>query len=182
MEGVAYSVAAAGTGGHRAGTHALKFGQNGQLARRHVADGGGDIEGRDPVPAPLQAPAVLSLGDGLAADAAGDDDAALLRGGIGHIIVLQRLLGGGYGELGEAACALGLGLAHVAFRLEALDLRRQTDLHARGVEVGDGRHAADAVFHGLPALVRGEAHGGDGPQAGDDDSASVHNGFLLLMK
>ena len=51
MEGVAHGVGAAGAGGHRAGAHAPEAGVDGDLARGHVADPHGDVEGRDPVPA-----------------------------------------------------------------------------------------------------------------------------------
>ena len=130
VEGIAYGIGAAGTGGHRTGAHAPEAGVDGDLAGGHVADAGGDIEGRDPVPALLLALVVLCLRDGEAADAAGDNDAAAIRLRFiqREASTVQCLLGGDDGHLGEAAHPLGLWLAHVVLRHEALDLRGQMDL------------------------------------------------------
>ena len=177
VEGIAYGIGAAGTGGHRTGAHAPEAGVDGDLAGGHVADAGGDIEGRDPVPALLLALVVLCLRDGEAADAAGDNDAAAIRLRFiqREASTVQCLLGGDDGHLGEAAHPLGLWLAHVVLRHEALDLRGQMDLQIGGIELGDGSDAAHTVLHSLPALCRGKANGGHGPQAGDHDSPSFHS-------
>ena len=181
VEGVAHGVGAPGAGGDGAGAHATEPGVNGHLARRHVADGGGDIEGGHPVKALFQAPAVLRFRDGLTADAAGEDHTAavrvcLLRGEPG---VGQGLPGRRHGELGEAAHALGLLTAQQRFRVKALHLCRQLYLLRGGIVMGDGADAAHAVFHGLPALTRRQSNGGHSPQTGDNNSASFHVVFLL---
>ena len=181
VEGVAHGVGAPGAGGDGAGAHGPEPGVNGHLTCRHVADGGGDIEGGDPVEALFQTPAVLRLGDGLSADAAGEDHAAaigvcLLHGEPG---VRQGLPCRRHSELGEAAHALGFLTAQQGLRVEALYLCRQLYFLGSGIVMGDGADAAHAVFHGLPALTRRQADGGHSPQTGDDNSASFHVTFLL---
>ena len=176
MEGVAHGVGTPGAGGDGAGAHGPEPRVDGHLTRRHVADGGGDREGGHPVKALFQTPAVLRLGDGLSADAAGEDDTAavrvrLLHGepGVGQSLPRRR-----HGELGEAAHALGFLTAQQRFRVEALYLCRQLHFLGGGIVMGDGADAAHAVFHGLPALTRRQSNGGYGPQTGDDNSASFH--------
>ena len=176
MEGVAHGVGAPGAGGDRAGAHGPEARVNGHLTRRHVADGGGDIEGGDPVKALFQTPAVLRFRDGLPADAAGEDHTAavgvcLFHGETG---IRQGLPCRRHGELGEAAHALRFLTAQQGLRVEALYLCRQLHLLSGGIVMGDGADAAHAVFHGLPALTRRQSNGGYGPQTGDDNSASFH--------
>ena len=181
VEGVAHGVGAPGAGGDGAGAHGPEPGVNSHLARRHVADGGGNIEGGHPVKALFQAPTVLRLGDGLSADAAGKDHAAAVRIRLlhGEPGVGQGLPGRRHGELGKAAHALGLLTAQQGLRVEALYLRRQLHLLGGGIVMGDGADAAHAVFHGLPAFSRRQSNGGHGPQTGDNNSASFHVAFLL---
>ena len=181
VEGVAHGVGASGAGGDGAGAHGPEPRVNGHLTRRHVADGGGNIEGRHPVKALFQPPAVLCLGDGLTADAAGEDHAAavrvcLLRGEPG---VGQGLPGRRHGELGETAHTLGFLTAQQSLRVKALHLCRQLYLLRGGIVMGDGADAAHAVFHGQPAFPRRQSNGGHSPQTGDNNSASFHVAFLL---
>ncbi len=91
---------------------------------------------------------MLRLGDGLSADAAGEDDAAavrvrLLHGetGVGQSLPRRR-----HSELGKAAHALGLLTAQQGLRIEALYLCRQLYLLGGGIVMGDGADAAHAVF------------------------------------
>ena len=181
MEGIAHGVGAPGTGGDGAGAHGPEARVDGHLTRRHVADGGGNIEGRHPVKALFQTPAVLRLGDGLSADAAGEDHTAavrirLLHGepGVGQGLPRRR-----HSKLGEAAHALGFLTAQQGLRVKALYLCRQLHLLGGGIVMGDGADAAHAVFHGLPAFPRRQADGGHSPQTGDNNSASFHVAFLL---
>ena len=44
VERIAYGVGAAGAGRHRTGAHSPEARINGYLSRRHIADGGGNIE------------------------------------------------------------------------------------------------------------------------------------------
>ena len=119
---------------------------------------------------------MFGLRDGESSNAAGDDDTAAVRlrflqgkGCVGH-----GLPGGDHRHLREAAHALGLGLAQVVLRDEALDLRRQLDFLGGGVKLGDRRDAAHSVLHGLPALPSGEAQGRQGPHSSDDNSSFAH--------
>ena len=105
VEGVSHRIGASGAGGHWAGTHAPEACINGHLAGSHIADGGRDVKRGHPVPALFSSPVMLRLGDGQAADAAGEDYTApvqiLLRPIPGRIG--QGLPGGNHSELGKAA-------------------------------------------------------------------------------
>ena len=181
VESVAHGVGASGAGGDGAGAHSPEARVDGHLTRRHVADGGGDIEGGYPVKALFLSPAVLRLGDGLSADTAGEDHAAAIRVRLlhGEPGVGQGLPGRRHGELGEAAHALGLLTAQQSLRVKALHLCRQLYLLRGGIVMGDGADAAHAVFHGQPAFPRRQSNGGHSPQTGDNNSASFHVAFLL---
>ena len=176
-EGVAHRVGAAGTGGYRAGAHALKARHDGNEAGAHVGDGGGDIEGGGPVKALLGAAQLLALGHLDAAHAAGDDDAAA-----GEILLLpvqtavgQGLLGGGGGQLGVAAHVPHVLLVQHGGRVPVLDLSGQVDLLGGAVIPGDGANAAHPVPDSLPGVGGVVAQGVDGAQAGNQHSAFFHN-------
>ena len=181
VESVAHGVGTSGAGGDGAGAHGPEARVDGHLTRRHVADGGGDIEGGYPVKALFLTPAVLRLGDGLSADAAGEDHTAAVRIRLlhGETGVGQGLPGRRHGELGETAHTLGFLTAQQGLRVEALYLCRQLHLLGGGIVMGDGADAAHAVFHGLPAFSRRQSNGGHSPQTGDNNSASFHVAFLL---
>ena len=180
-EGVAHRVGAAGTGGYRAGAHALKARHDGNEAGAHVGDGGGDIEGGGPVKALLRAAQLLALGHLDAAHAAGDDDAAA-----GEILLLpvqtavgQGLLGGGGGQLGVAAHVPHVLLVQHGGGVPVLDLGGQVDLLGGAVIPGDGANAAHPVPDSLPGVGGVVAQGVDGAQAGNQHSAFFHIAFLL---
>ncbi len=82
----------------------------------------GDIEGGHPVKALFQTPAVLRLGDGLSADAAGEMTPQRSGSACSHGETRRRTEPPRrrHGELGEAAHALGFLTAQQGLRIEAL--------------------------------------------------------------
>ena len=180
-EGVAHRVGAPGAGGDRAGTHALKAVPDGDEPGGHVADGHGDIKGRDSVEALGLALHQLLHRDGQPADAAGDDDAAAQGVLPLHVqpAVRYGLLGRRHRKLGKSGHMLGLPPVHPGRGVEILYLCAQLDLLVFRVILGDGADAAHPVLHRLPGLGYGVAQRGDTPQSGDDDPSFSHRTNLL---
>ncbi len=84
--------------------------------------------------------------------------------------MLHRLVGGGQGEVDEAAHLAGLFLLHELERVEVLDLGGEADGVAGEIEGRDLGHTALAGHQAFPDLRRGVADPADKSEAGYDDA------------
>ena len=129
--------------------------------------------GRDLARAAFEERGVLALDHVESADAGADVDADHL-GVFGRDLQLRhfhRFVGGGDGEVNEAAHLLYFFFLDEVERVEVANLGGNLAGKGGGVEGGD---AADAAFAGeqrLPYRFGSLAHGADQADAGDDDSA-----------
>ena len=119
---------------------------------------------------------VLALDDVEAADAGADVDADAV-GDLRRDLeagVLHGLVGGGQGEVDEAAHLAGLFFVDEEERIEVLDLGGEADGVAGEIEGLDLGHAALAGQQAFPDLRRGFADPADEAEAGDDDATLLH--------
>ena len=146
---------------------------NGDLRGGDIAQGLGHEPGRDPE---LPGLVHLVLGRGEMVDAGGSraqgDEKPPGRGGGVQAAHGQSLLGGGVGELHKGHGLPGEALGQQRGGVEVLDLGGHLDRNGRGVALGDGRDAADAVNQIVPIGLYTDADGGHSPHAGN------HNGLI----
>ena len=146
------AVAGGGAGADDRVVRAPGAGVDRHQARGHVADHHRHREGRDAAHPPLQQRGVVLLDLLHASDARGDDDADVVGVELGRVEVrvLKGLLGGGQGELAEAAHVAGRLAVHVPLGVEVLDLSRDPGRVAGGVETGDRANPRGTLDHARP--------------------------------
>ena len=149
-----------GAGTHRAKRWPLCANVNGDLARGHIADGGGDQEGRDTTGAALGEDGSLLENRGGAAKTRSDDCCdtfgrftrfkAWRKSGGG-----ERLRGGGDGKVREAIEALDLLWFEYIRRIEVDRLSAEVDLLAGQVQALQRTNARASGEQSIPE--RGDA-------------------------
>ena len=157
---LANGVTGGGAGAHRAKRWALCANVNRHFARGHIADGGGDQEGRDATGAALGEDGGLFEEGGRAAQARPDD-----RGDTFRRLALrkawrqprrgERLSGGGNGEVREAIEALDLLWLKYIGRIEVNRLATEVDLLSGQVQALQRANARAPSEQAVPE--RGDA-------------------------
>ena len=173
---LADGVSRRGTGGDGGVVGAPGAKLDGDHPRRHVADDHGDEEGAQAPRTAVAEHGVLVLEGGDAADAGAEDDAHALGLQAVHVEagVGEGLGGRIHAVLDESVVAANLLAVEAGLGVEVLDLPRDGDLLAGGVEAGDRPDAGTAVGQGVPVGDGIVAVRGQHPETCDHYSPSRH--------
>src|SRR5690606_9426599 len=173
-----------GAGRDRREVRALDALQDAQLARQHIDDGAGHVEGRD------LARTALVQGDGglldaaHAADAGADQGADALGVLLGHLQagVLHGLEAGSQAIVDEGVHLLDVLRRQEGLRVEIAHFAGDAGGIGRGIGVGDRADAAAAGLDAVPGSGQGVADGRDDAHTGDDDATMAHVGTPRLFR
>ena len=173
VERIADRIGTACTGGGGAAAHALQAKTDGNLPRRHIANGHGDKIRTDFFKATLLAAGVFFLDRGQAADAAGKDNTEPCAVDFFQCktAVTNRFLSGGHGKLGKARHFAGFTFVDTFGGVKILDLCGQLYLKIGRIKSGDRPNGAAASLNSGPAFSHGIAGRIYRAKAGDNDPA-----------
>jgi hypothetical protein len=143
-EGIADGMSAGGAGGGRGFVGALGANAHGDVSGGEVDDGGGNEEGGDLARAAFEERGMFALDHVESADAGADVDADHLGvfGSDFQLGHLERFVGGGDGEVDEAAHLLHFFFLDELEGIEVADLGGDLAGEGGGVEGGDATDAA----------------------------------------
>jgi hypothetical protein len=171
-EGFADGVGSGGAGGGGREVGTVGAVADGDLSGGEIGDGGIDEERRDATGAGGEELCVLALNDFECSDAAADVDTYAFGdlGGDFEGGLFDGEVGGGEGELDEAAHLLEVFAVDEVFRDEVFDFAGDAGGVGGSIEEGDGADAGMALLEGLPGLFCSYAHGANKSYSGYDDA------------
>ena len=173
MERIADCIGAARTGGGGAAAYPLQAETDGDLPRRHIADGHGDKIRADLFKAALLAAGVFFLDGGQTADAAGKDHTKPRVVGFlqRKAAVADGFVGGGHGKLGKARHLAGFPLVDAFGGVKVLDLCGQLYFKISRIKSRDRPNGAATCLNVRPAFSHRIAGRIYRAKAGNDDPA-----------